>query len=482
MRVTNRPLTVAALLLSMFMAAMEATVVGTAMPTVISELGGLALYGWVGSAYLLTGTVSVPLYGKLADLYGRKPIVLIGIALFLGGSVASGFAGSIGALIVARAVQGLGAGAMQPIALTIIGDIFTIEERGRIQGFFGAVWGIAGVSGPLVGGALVHALSWRWVFWINVPFGIASAAVLMMSYREQRARTQVSIDWVGAAVLTGASLCLLLGVGRELPAVTLPAALGLGLLFIWVERRAKDPVVPLDMVMRRPIFVASLSATLLGAAMTAAVMFVPLYVQGVLGGTPTEAGSTIAPMLVGWPIASAITSRMLVRTGFRAPIWLGSVVVAATLVTFALQIGAHASVIAMQATMFVYGLGMGLANTALLIAVQSSVAYGQRGVATAASMFARSMGGAIGVGALGAVLAATLGAGLRPEVVRTLLDADHRAHGAHALDPSVIGVLAAGLAPVFWTTAALAVVNLVVVAFYPHHAASEAVQDPAPSS
>lgn len=471
MPVTNRPLTVAALLLAMFMAAMEATVVGTAMPTVISELGGLALYGWVASAYLLTATVSVPLYGKLADLYGRKPIVLLGIGLFLCGSVASGLAGSIGALIVARALQGLGAGAMQPISLTIIGDIFTVKERGKIQGLFGAVWGIAGVSGPLLGGGIMHLLSWRWVFWVNVPFGIASAAVLVAAYREQRERTSVSIDWAGAALLTGAAVCLLLGVGRELPEVTLPAAAALGLAFLWVERRAKDPVVPLGLVARRPIFVASLSATLLGAAMTSAVMFVPLYVQGVLGGTPTEAGSTIAPMLVGWPIASAITSRLLVRTGFRTPIWLGSVVVAAALVGFAAEIGQHSSVLAMQVTMFVYGMGMGLANTALLIGVQSSVEYKQRGVATAASMFARSMGGAIGVGALGAVLAATLGASLRPEVVTTLLDPVRRGH----IEPSVLGVLAAGLAPVFWTTAALALVNLVVVAFYPPHSATDPV-------
>ncbi len=172
----NRPIVVAALLLSMFMAAMEATVVATAMPTVISELGGIRLYGWVGAAYLLASTVTVPLYGKLADRHGRKPVLLLGIALFLAGSLASGLSASIEQLILFRAVQGLGAGAVQPIVLTVIGDLYTPAERGKVQGWFGAVWGIAGISGPLLGGAIVAAVSWRWVFLVNVPFGIASAS------------------------------------------------------------------------------------------------------------------------------------------------------------------------------------------------------------------------------------------------------------------------------------------------------------------
>lgn len=468
----NRRLTVTALLLSMFMAAMEATVVGTAMPTVIADLGGLALYGWVGAAYLLASTVSVPIYGKLADLYGRKSLLLLGITLFLAGSVASGGAHTIVALILARAVQGLGAGAMQPIAVTVVGDLFSIEERGRVQGLVGAVWAIAGIAGPLLGGLIVHALSWRWVFWVNVPFGLASAAILLRFYREQpRAARTLALDWRGALLLSLAALALLLGAAGELPALTLPLGGVLALLFVWQARRAADPVLPIALVTRRPIAVAALTSLLLGATMMGTLMFVPLYVQGVLGGSPAEAGATAAPMLVGWPIASTLTSRVLVRVGFRAPVWLGSVLCAGSLAAFALLLAPGASMPALQGVMFVYGLGMGLVNTTLLIAVQSSVGWEQRGVATALTMFSRSIGGALGVGAFGSMLAARLGALLPPDSVRAMLDPARRHTIAGGAE--IAAALASSLAPIFWITAGLAALNVLVVAFYPRAAVPE---------
>jgi len=467
----NRRLTVTALLLSMFMAAMEATVVGTAMPTVIADLGGLALFGWVGSAYLLASTVSVPVYGKLADLYGRKPLMLFGITLFLLGSMASGSAHSIVALILARAVQGLGAGAMQPIAITIVGDLYSMEERGRVQGLFGAVWGVAGVAGPLLGGLLVQTLSWRWVFWVNVPFGIASAALLFFAFREQpRTARTLPLDWLGALLLSLASLALLLGSAGELPALTLPLGAALALLFVYQARHAADPVLPIALVMRRPIAVAAMSSLLLGATMMGILMFVPLYVQGVLGRTPAEAGATAAPMLVGWPIAATLTSRALVRVGFRTPVWIGSVLCALSLAAFAALLTPGANMLALQGVMFVYGLGMGFVNTTLLIAVQSSVGWEQRGVATATTMFSRSIGGALGVGAFGSVLAVQLGAVLPPDSVRAMLDPVRR----HAISgrAEIAAALASSLAPIFWACAALAVLNVVVVAFYPRQASA----------
>ncbi len=464
--VSNRPVVVAALLLSMFMAAMEATVVATAMPTVIAELGGIRLYGWVGASYLLASTVTVPLYGKLADRRGRKPILLLGITLFLIGSLASGLAGSIEQLIAFRAIQGLGAGAMQPIVLTIIGDLYTPAERGRVQGWFGALWGFAGISGPLVGGAIVAAASWRWIFLINLPFGLASAAVLVLAFREpRRERATAPLDLLGAVSILVASLSLLLAASGVAP---LPmAALGavLLVLFVGVERRAADPIFPIPLVTRRLIAVNTVGSLLLGAAMMGVLHFLPLHVQGVLFGMPTEAGLVIAPMLVGWPIASAITSRLLVRTGYRRPLWLGAALAALGLVVLVLLAGARAPSVFLGVSMFVFGFGMGLANTAILIGVQASVGWEQRGVVTAATMFSRTMGGALGVGGLGALLAARLGDRIDPETVNALLD-PHRRAGALAV-PGIAEALGAALDPLFWGGAVAALLALVTLLAHP---------------
>src|SRR5437660_10042189 len=242
---TNRPLTVISLLLSLSMAAMEMTVVSTAMPTVVGDLGGIHLYSWVFTGYLLTSTVSVPLFGKLADLYGRKPVLLAGIGVFLLGSIASGLAGGIGTLIAFRALQGLGAGAMQPTTLTIVGDIYNLEERSRMQGVFGAVWGVAGLIGPLLGGIIVKYLSWRWVFFINVPAGIAAAALLVGALHERVEHRRHSLDLAGAGLLTTALVALLIGThGGRASAIGLPMAGLLLLLFFVVERRAAEPILP----------------------------------------------------------------------------------------------------------------------------------------------------------------------------------------------------------------------------------------------
>lgn len=457
-----------ALLLSVFMSAMEATVVGTAMPTVIAELGGLLLYGWVGSAYLLASTVSVPLYGKLADLYGRRPVMLFGIVLFLVGSIWSGFAGSIEILIVARTLQGLGAGAIQPVTFTILGDLYALEERGRVQAFFGAVWAMSGAFGPILGGVIVDNLSWHWVFWINVPFGIASMLVLLAAYHEARTPRRVELDWLGAVLLTTGSISLLVAAQRTEPWLFLPLAIALLALFVVVERRAKEPVVPLDMVRDRAVAVASLSAVVLGAAMSTAVTFVPLLVQGVMGRSPTDAGSALAPLLLAWPVASAITSRTITRIGFRAPVLLGSFVSAIALGVLAWaadSTDADASLWPLRLSMAGLGFGMGFTTTALLLSVQTSVEADRRGVATALQLFSRSIGGALGVGALGALFSAIVGGALSEETVASLLD-PHGREGAVS-DPQIVLGLASGLTPLFTVLGALGVLNLVLVLFYP---------------
>jgi EmrB/QacA subfamily drug resistance transporter len=467
---TNRPLTVISLLLSLSMAAMEMTVVSTAMPTVVGDLGGIHLYSWVFTGYLLTSTVTVPLYGKLADLYGRKPVLLAGIGVFLVGSMASGLARGIGTLIAFRALQGLGAGAMQPTTLTIVGDIYNLEERARMQGVFGAVWGLAGLVGPLLGGVIVKYLSWRWVFFINVPAGIAAAALLVIALHEKVEHHRHSLDWLGAGLLTLGLTALLFGAhGGWGSAIGLPlAALSL-VLFFFIERRSPEPVVPLDLFRQRVIGVATAAGALVGAGMISMVTYVPLYVQGVLGGSPTEAGSAITPMVIGWPIASAISGRALPRVGFRILVRSGLVISAVAAGALALLLRPGVSLHVPQAMSAMFGIGLGLANTALLIAVQTSVEWRQRGVATASTMFARTIGGTLAVGILGAILSAAVlrDATLPAGAADRLLGPEHGA----GLDPAIVASLSAslqsGLTTVFWAIAGIALAAAVTSLLFP---------------
>lgn len=463
MRKTHRPLVVVALMMSLFMAAMEVTVVSTAMPTVIADLGGIELYAWVFTAYMLSSTVTVPIHGKLADLYGRKPVMLTGIAVFLLGSILSGQATTMAALIAFRALQGLGAGAMQPIALTIVGDIFSVEERGRMQGLFGAVWGFAGLSGPLLGGLIVKTLGWRWIFYINVPFGILAGCVLFWALVENIEKQKRKLDVLGA-VLLAATIISLLASGRG-SSFSLSLALGAAFLvaFVVVQRRAPEPLLPLDLFRSRWMAVASIAGALIGGAMTTTTTYIPLFVQGVLGGSPTDAGGAITPMVIGWPIASALGGRFLTRVGFRPLVVLGFSIAATAALVFAALVGPESTLRLPHMTMAAFGVGLGFANTALLIGVQSSVSWERRGVATASTMFFRSIGGALSVGLTGRILAEGIARaqGGSPEVASQLLSPE----GAD-LAPEVLAsfssALEASLGTIFWVVAVLAASAFVV--------------------
>lgn len=452
----------------MFLSAMEATVVATAMPTVISELRGLELYGWVGAIYMLAVTVTIPVWGKLSDVLGRKPVMLIGMAIFLVGSTACGLATSMEMLIVTRALQGIGAGALQPVALTIVGDIFTIEERARIQGVFGAVWGFSGMVGPLAGGLIVSAFSWRWVFFINLPFGILSAILLALFYVEDREAggARKPIDFLGAIFLSIAILTLLFGVGGSRPFVTLPISAVALVVFVVVERRAADPLLPLPMLERPVIRIASLLGGLLGCTLMGSLMYTPLYVQAVLQGSPTEAGTSVAPMLVGWPIASALSGRLLPKVGFRPLVRAGLALVAigSVLLYFSSTMGPKV----LSAVTFLIGTGMGTANTALLISVQESVTHRERGVATASTMFFRTIGGAITVGALGALIATSLKGKVPEHTLDDLLGPEHGKGLAASLLAEYRHVIAAAMKPVFAVVAGLGVSSFAASLLFPH--------------
>jgi EmrB/QacA subfamily drug resistance transporter len=470
MRKTHRPLTTAALALSLFMAALEMTVVTTAMPTVVSDLGGIQHYAWVFTAFMLASTITVPIFGKLADLYGRKPILLFGIALFLVGSVASGLSPSMEWLIVFRILQGLGAGSIQPITLTVVGDLYSLEERGRVQGIFSAVWGVSGLVGPLAGGLIVHWLSWHWVFYINVPVGLGAAGLILTCFHENIEKQRRSLDIAGALLLALGVVALLLGAqGQGNRWVPLTLAAVLLTAFVFVERTVKDPVIPPAIFTRPEIVIASISSALFSAAMFGATTYVPLFVQGVLGGTPTQAGGMISPMLVAWPLSSIIAGRLLVKVGFRPLIVGGLGVASLSTVAMALVLKPGAPLLLPELAMGLFGSGLGFASTALIIAVQTSVGWEMRGVATASSMFFRTIGGALGVGVMGGVLVARLTAdpSIPVSAANELLGPEHGRRLGEAVLRQLSGSLAEGLSANFWMIAAAAVLAFAVSLLFP---------------
>jgi EmrB/QacA subfamily drug resistance transporter len=452
----------AGVMTGMLLAALEATVVGTAMPTIVAALGGLAHYSWVFSAYLLTSTVTVPVWGKLSDLFGRRRLFQIGVAVFLIGSAACGFAQTMTQLIVWRAIQGLGAGALVPLAMTIIGDIFTLQERAKMQGLFSGVWGISSVFGPLVGGFITDQLSWRWVFLLNLPVGIAAAIIIGVALKEPPRHDAPSIDYLGATVLTGAVTILLLVLGgttimtpRNLVLIALVA--GALVWFLQIEKRAKDPIVPLGLFRNRVIAVAVSVGFLAGIAMFAAITFVPLLAQGVLGATATQAGSFLTPLMLSWVLMSIVGGRLLLRFGTRVLVILGLVFMCAgfmALATFTRTTPRPLMVLELIAI----GSGLGLVMLTLLIASQHSVPREQLGITTSLNQFSRSIGGALGVAILGAMLAS--GLAQFSQDPNALVNAEARAHIAPAQLAQLQGALEGTLRNIFWASAAVCALAL----------------------
>jgi len=466
---TDREATFRALLLAVFLAAAEATVVSTALPRIVADLGGLTLYGWAGSSYLLASTVTMPLFGRLADLHGRKPIFQIGLALFFVGSALCGWALSFPMLLAGRVVQGLGAGSIQPVAMTLIGDLYPVEERARVQGMVGSIWAVAGVAGPLLGALLVEGPGWRWVFWVNLPFAAASAFAIQRALHEPpRHDARAPLDLLGALLLVVAAVALLLAAEGIAPVATGPLAAVAALGFLAQERRARSPLLPLPLLARPEVGIASGAALASGALLMGAVLYLPLWVQGVAARSPATSGLALGPMLVGWPIASTLSIRWARASSFRHVARVGAATIGAGALALSAAVVARAPIFVVGATTFLLGAGLGLAVTSLLVSLQTRIGFAQRGVATAVTLFARTLGGALGVGILGALLARGLGAGEVAAEIRRLL-----APGAEsvALDASAVAVLEGALFPVWVSFVLLAALHWAVVARYPRRLA-----------
>jgi EmrB/QacA subfamily drug resistance transporter len=406
---SSRPLVIAAVMASMAMVAIEATIVSTAMPQIVAQLGDLHLYSWVFSSFLLTQTAMTVVFGKLADLYGRKPIVLAGIAIFLTGSVLAGFAWSMPAMIAFRLIQGIGAGAIQPVTLTIVADLYPARERGKVQGYLASVWAISAVVGPMVGGFIIRNASWAWIFWMNVPIGLASAAGFIAFLRESGRHKRPSIDFAGAALFMGAIAAFMTALTCAGDDDIAHAALAGGaflvclLLFVLQERRATEPMISFSLWSHRPIAASNGATVLSGMILMGSTTFLPMYVQGVLNRSPVIAGLALTMMMVGWPAGATLAAKAFHRIGLRRMLIGGSafVPVGAVLLLF-LAPGSSPLIAAVGS--LVMGFGMGTSSVSCLMLIQEIVKMDERGSATASNLFSRNLGSTLGATLFGAVL------------------------------------------------------------------------------
>ncbi len=398
-------------MLSTGLVAIDSTILATAVPSVVDDLGGFSQFPWLFSVYLLAQAVSVPIYGKVSDLWGRKPIMQIGIVLFLAGSLLCGIAWGMVPLIVFRALQGLGAGAVAPMGMTILGDIYSLEERAKVQGYVASVWAAASLIGPTLGGVFADYASWRWIFYVNLPLGLFALWMIQRHFQEKVQRHRHRIDFAGALLLTAGGVLLLLGLieggvqwswGSPMSIALFAVAAASLIAFALVERVAAEPVLPLWVFGRRVLNAANAASLVVGVVMLGLSSYVPIFAQSVLGHGAVVAGLALASMTIGWPIAASNAGRLYLTVGFRMTVLLGGVVTVLGGLLL-LTVNGSSSIWHLALPCFVMGIGFGFVASPELIAAQTSVDWQHRGVATGANLFARNVGSSVGVAVFGAI-------------------------------------------------------------------------------
>lgn len=480
------------IMLGLFLAAIEQTVVATAMPTVVSSLGGLDIYSWVFSSYLLSFTISVPIWGRLSDMHGRRRFYMASIGLFLLGSILAGQSRSMGFLIFSRVIQGLGAGGVFPIGFTIVGEIFSLEQRARMQGFFSGVWGFASIVGPLAGGLITDYLSWRWVFYVNIPFGLAAMALVhafLAEPRHEGRRHQLDYGGVAALSVSVTSLLLaLIRIGRtgSILEPEVGALFAASFVFLWLflrfERRSEEPLLPVSLFENRVFRACSIVGLLTGMGLFGSISFIPLFVQAVLFGSATQAGSALTPLMLSWVVMSIASGRLILKFGYRPPVLAGMLFFSAGFAWLS-RMGAESAYRDILPSMAVVGAGMGLAMVAMLLAVQNSVPRRWMGTATSTTLFFRTIGGAIGVAVMGSVMAhrmmSHLGGVDDPELIAIASNPDSIVSEATraALSPEALAWLRTALGDalhgVFLTGTGIAVLALIAALAFPKGSAED---------
>jgi EmrB/QacA subfamily drug resistance transporter len=472
--IRRRPLILAAVMMGMFMAAVESSIVATAMPTIVAELGGFRHFSWVFAVFPLTQAITTPIYGRLADLHGRKPVFCAGSLLFLLGSTLCGFAWSMGALIGFRALQGLGAGAIIPVATTIIADLYSPTDRARMQGWLASVWGFSAVIGPLLGAFIVEHVSWSVIFWLNLPIGAVAIGMIAAFLHERLAPRQHSIDYAGAILLALGSGALMLALtqAHELGAATLwmllaVAAAGIGAA-IRQERIAPEPMLRLDLWRHRIIAVGNVAAVSIGAVMMGITAFLPTYVQGAMGRSPVVAGFALTALSIGWSGVSPLAGRVMVHGSYRMAAMLGGVAFVVGGIVLSLMQPESGPLWAGVGACFI-GMGMGFCNTTFLVSIQSSVGWRDRGTATSSMLFMRMIGQSIGVAVFGGVFNYVLfGSGdATGEIVNRLMDPTLRRTVDPAMAQHLAGEIARALHDVYLIGLAIGVVTLFLSTLLP---------------